>query len=53
MGIEDDNDRAKALKRRIECDRKKTLKVKDAEENAHLKELEKQQKTTAKSTKKC
>ena len=52
MGIVDDNNRAKALKRRIEGDRKKAFKVKEAEENAHLKELEKQQKTIAKSTKK-
>jgi hypothetical protein len=51
-GIEDDNDRAKALKRRIEEDRKKALKVKEAEEKAHLKELERQQKAAAKSTKK-
>jgi hypothetical protein len=51
-GIQDDNDRAKALKRRIEEDRKKALKVKEAEEKAHLKELERQEKATAKSTKK-
>jgi hypothetical protein len=30
-GIEDDNDRAKARKRRIEEDRKKTLQVKETE----------------------
>jgi hypothetical protein len=41
-GIEDDNDNAKALKRRIEEDHKKTLKVKEVEEKAHLKELERQ-----------
>jgi hypothetical protein len=52
-GIQDDNDRAKALKKRIEEDRKKTLKVKEAEEKAHLKELERQEKAAAKSTKKC
>jgi hypothetical protein len=51
-GIQDDNGRAKALKRRIEEDRKKALKVKEAEEKAHLKELERQEKTAAKSTKK-
>ena len=51
-GIQDDNDRAKAFKKRIEEDRKKTLKVKEAEEKAHLKELERQQKATAKSAKK-
>jgi hypothetical protein len=51
-GIENDNERAKALRRRIEEDRKKALKVKEAEEKAHLKELERQQKTAAKSTKK-
>ena len=37
-GIQDDNDRAKALKRRIEEDRKKALKVKEAKTKAHLKE---------------
>jgi len=51
-GIQDDNSKAKALKKRIEEDRKKTLKVKEAEERAHLKELERQQKAAAKSTKK-
>ena len=51
-GIQDDNERAKALKRRIEEDRKKALKVKEAEEKAHLKELERQEKAAAKSTKK-
>jgi hypothetical protein len=51
-GIQDDNDRAKALKRRIEEDRKKALKVKEAEEKAHLKELERHEKAAAKSTKK-
>jgi hypothetical protein len=40
--IEDDNDRVKALKRWIEEDRKKALKVKKAKEKAHLKELERQ-----------
>jgi hypothetical protein len=51
-GIDNDNDRVKALKRRIIEDRKKTLKVKEAEEKAHLKELKRQQKAAAKSTKK-
>jgi hypothetical protein len=51
-GIQDNNDRAKALKRRIEEDRKKALKVKEAEEKAHLKELERREKAAAKSTKK-
>ena len=51
-GIEDDNERAKALKRRIEEDRKKALKVKEAEEKAQLRELERQQKAAGKSAKK-
>ena len=51
-GIQDDNDMAKALKRRIEVDRKKTLKVKEAEKKTHLKEFERQHKATAKSAKK-
>jgi hypothetical protein len=34
VGIEDETERAKAIKRRIEEDRKKALKVKEAEEKA-------------------
>jgi hypothetical protein len=37
QGIEDENERAKAMKRRIEEDRKKTLQVKEAEERADQK----------------
>ena len=33
--IEDENERAKAIKRRLEEDRKKALRVKEAEERAH------------------
>ena len=51
--MDDLNERAKALKRRIEEDRKKALKVKETEEKTHPKELERQQKVAAKSTKKC
>jgi hypothetical protein len=47
-GIQDDNDRAKAFKRQIEEDRKKAIKVKEAEEKTYLKELERQEKTAAK-----
>ena len=50
--IEDENERAKAMKRRIEEDRKKALRVKEAEERADQKEREKQQKSLEKSTKK-
>jgi len=47
-GIEDETERAKAIKRRIEEDRKKALKVKEAEEKAQQKELERQQKASEK-----
>ena len=40
LGIQDDNNKAKALKRQIEEDRNKALKVNEAEEKAHLNELE-------------
>ena len=52
QGIEDENERAKAMKRRIEEDRKKTLRVNEAEEKADQKEREKLQKSLEKSTKK-
>ena len=52
QGIEDENERAKAMKRRIEEDRKKALRVKEAEERADQKEREKLQKSLEKSTKK-
>ena len=41
QGIEDENERAKAMKRRIEEDIKKTLRVKEAEEKTNQKEREK------------
>jgi hypothetical protein len=50
--IEDENERAKAMKRRIEEDRKKALRVKEAEERADQKEREKLQKSLERSTKK-
>jgi hypothetical protein len=52
QGIEDENERARAMKRRIEEDRKKALKVKEAEEKADQKEREKLEKSIEKSTKK-
>jgi hypothetical protein len=52
QGILDENERAKAMKRRIEEDRKKALRVKEAEEKADQKEREKNQKSLEKSTKK-
>ena len=51
-GIEDETERAKAIKRRIEEDRKKALKVKEAEEKAQQKELERQQKASEKPSRK-
>ena len=50
--IEDEKERAKAMKRRIEEDRKKALRVKEAEERADQKEKEKLQKSLEMSTKK-
>ena len=52
QGIEDESERAKALARRIEEDRKKAQKVREAEERALQKELEKEQKAKEKSTRK-
>jgi hypothetical protein len=52
QGIQDENERAKALKRRIEEDGKKTLKVKEVEERAEQKKREKLEKSLEKSTKK-
>ena len=49
QGIEDEHERAKALARRIEEDRKKSLKVKEAEEKAVQKEMEKLQKSLEKT----
>ena len=51
-GIEDENERAKAPKRRSEEDRKKALMLKEAEEKAQLKEVEKQQKANGEVLKK-
>ena len=50
--IEDENERAKAMKRRIKEDRKKALRVKEAEEKDDKKEREKLEKSLKKSTKK-
>jgi hypothetical protein len=44
--------RAKEMKQRIEDDRKKTLRVKEADEKTDLKKREKLQKSLEKSTKK-
>jgi hypothetical protein len=52
QSIEDENERAKAMKRRIEEDRKKALRVKEAEERADQKEREKLQKSLEKPSKK-
>ena len=52
IGIEDENERAKALKRRVEEDRKKAQKVREAEQKAEQKELEKQQKAQEKTARK-
>ena len=52
IGIEDETERAKALKRRIEEDRKKAQKVREAEQKAEQKELEKQQRAQEKTAKK-
>ena len=52
QGIEDENERARAIKRRIEDDRKKTIRVKEVEERADQKEREKLDKSLEKSTKK-
>ena len=38
QSIEDENERAKAMKRRFKEDRKKTLKVKEAKKRADKKE---------------
>ena len=50
--IADENERAKAMKRRIKEDQKKALRVKEAEEKTDQKEREKVQKSLKKSTKK-
>ena len=52
IGIEDEEERAKALKRRLEEDRKKAQKVREAEQKAEQKELEKQQRAQEKTAKK-
>jgi hypothetical protein len=52
QAIKDENERAKAMKRHIEEDRKKALRVKEAEERADQKEREKLQKSLEKSSKK-
>ena len=51
QGIEDEHKRAKVLSRRLEEDNKKTLRVKEAEEKAARKEMEKFQKSPEKSKK--
>ena len=50
QGIEDEHERAKALSRRLEEDRKNELRVKDLEEKAAHREMEKLQKSLEKSS---
>ena len=50
QGIEDKHERAKALSRCFEEDRKKTLRVKELEEKAAQREMEKLQKSLEKSS---
>jgi hypothetical protein len=52
QGIEDENERAKTMKRRFEEDRKKSLRVKEVEERVDQKEREKVEKSLEKSIKK-
>ena len=50
QGIEDEHERAKALSRRLEEDRKKLLRVKELEEKAAARDMEKLQKSLEKTT---
>ena len=50
QGIEDEHERAKALSRHLEEDRKKALRVKEAEEKAAQRDMEKLQKSLEKTT---
>lgn len=50
--IEDDDAREKAVKRRLESDRKKALKVREAEEKAEQREKEKLERASEKANKK-
>ena len=52
QGIEDENERAKAMKRRIDEDIKKSMRVKEAEQRADQKKREKLQRSLEKSNKK-
>jgi DNA-binding transcriptional regulator GbsR (MarR family) len=52
QGIEDENEKAKEIKRCIKEDLKKAMRVKEAEERADQKKREKLQKSLEKSTKK-
>ena len=52
QSIEDENERAKAMKRRIEEDRKKAQRVKETEEKTDQKEREKLHRSLEKSTEK-
>ena len=49
QGIEDEDERAKALSRRLEEDRKKAVRLKEAEEKAAQKEMDKLQKSLEKT----
>ncbi len=50
QGIEDEHERAKALSRRLEEDRKKSLRVKELEEKAAARDMEKLQRSSEKTT---
>ena len=50
QSIEDEHERAKALSRRLEEVRKKALRLKEAEEKAAQKEMEKLERSLEKTT---
>ena len=50
QGIEDEHERAKAISRRLEEDRKKSLRVKELEEKMAARDMEKLQKSLEKTT---
>ena len=50
QAIEDEHERAKALSRRLEEDRKKSLRVKELEEKTAVREMEKLQRSLEKTT---
>jgi hypothetical protein len=52
QGIEDEQERAKAMKRQLEEDQKKALRVKEVEERGDKKKRKKVQKSVKKSSRK-